>query len=69
MDSLEGTLSTILEAALAGISESSVSSSNPSRDIFDDLIKSYERAGNFLLNTAKMLNKVKLKTLDNCGSK
>ena len=62
MDSLEERLSTLMEASFAGLADSFGQTDSVSKDFFDNLIMSYERAGNFLLNTAKMLNKLKLKT-------
>ena len=61
VDSLEQALSTILENALASPAESSIANNDTCNTAFDDIIKSYERAGNFLLSTAKMLSRLKLK--------
>ena len=63
INSLEETLSTLMEASFSGLADSFVETNSASKDFFDNLIMSYERAGNFLLNTAKMLDKLKSKTL------
>lgn len=66
VESLETALSTVLETALAGLVQSNMATNGRTNgDAVDKLIESYERAGNFLLNTAKMLGKFKPRTLDN----
>ena len=63
--SLEEALNTMLESALAGLTESDMATKCKDEDVFDSLIQSYVRAGNFLLNTAKILNKMKVKSCNN----
>ena len=63
VESLETALSSMLETALAGLIETNMAKS-ANRNVFNSVIESYEKAGNFLLNTAKMLSKLKTKALD-----
>ena len=65
VDSLEKALNSILESAMGGIliSDSAANASGTSEDPFQSLIVSYEKAGNFLLNTAKSLRRLRTKGL------
>ncbi|XP_065065926.1 uncharacterized protein LOC135691865 [Rhopilema esculentum] len=65
VDSLEKALNSVLESAMGAIlrSDSAANVSGTSEDPFQSLIASYEKAGNFLINTAKSLSRLRAKGL------
>ena len=65
IETIEKTLNTAMETALANLINPDFVKGNSSYDHFRTLIDSYERAGNFLLNTAKITNQLYAEKLNN----